>query len=337
MERYKRQITFDRFGKQGQKILKESKVCIIGAGALGSVIANNLCRAGVGFIRIIDRDVVEEVNLQRQVLFTEDDVKNCLTKSEAIYNHLKNANSEVFIEQITIDINSSNIGNQIQDVDLVIDGTDNFETRFLINEACHKYQIKWIYGGVVASWGGTMNILYGESPCLRCLMPEMPIPGEYETCSTAGVINSITGIIGSYEANEAIKILIDAKDNISKSYLAIDIWDNSQDEIIVEKNNDCPICVHGRYELLNKPARSYSTSLCGHNSWQIVPDHGNLLNLAEIGKRLEKMGHVKVNKFALHFNNKNTNFKLFPDGRAIIDNVKDATAAKNIYSEYIGI
>lgn len=337
MERYKRQITFHGMGEAAQKKLLDSRVTIIGMGALGSVIANNLCRSGVGFMRIIDRDVVERTNLQRQILFDENDADEELPKVEASFNHLHKINSEIEIEPVAIDINPSNIERYIEDVDLVIDGTDNFETRFLINEACHKHNKNWIYGGVVASGGATMDILFGDGPCLRCLMPDMPEPGSYETCTTVGVINSITGIIGSYEANEALKILTGADDEVSKKYLAIDIWDNSIDQISVSKDPDCPVCGKGEYELLNKPASSYSTSLCGHDSWQIVPDGQFKLNLEDIGARLDKLGEVNVSKFVLSFGDGKVRFKLFPDGRAIIDNVPDVTAAKNIYSEYIGI
>jgi adenylyltransferase/sulfurtransferase len=324
-------------GEEGQRKLLASKVCIIGAGALGSVIANNLCRAGVGFMRIVDRDIVEEVNLQRQILFTEKDAAEGLPKVEAAYNHLREINSEIEIEPITADVNSANVEKIIAGMDLVIDGTDNFETRFLLNEACHKHGIKWVYGGVLTSGGATMNILFGEHPCFRCFMPDMPEPGSYETCSTVGVLNSITGIIGSYEASEAVKILIGADDEISTDYIAVDVWDNSVDFMEVEKDADCPVCVHGIYELLDTPVGSYSTSLCGHNAWQIVPNGEHRLDLVAIGANLEKAGDVKVTKFALGFNNAKVDFKLFPDGRAIINNIEDAAAAKNIYAEYIGI
>lgn len=336
-EKYKRQIMFHGFGESNQKKLQRSKVCIIGSGALGSIVANSLCRSGVGFLRIIDRDIVETVNLQRQILFTEKDVSEKLPKSIAACDHLKEFNSEITLEPVVTDVNSSNIENYIRDMDLVIDGTDNFETRFLINEACHKNNIKWIYGGAVASGGATMNILYGDRPCFRCFMPEMPEPGSYETCSTAGALSSITEIIASYEANEAIKILIGAENEISEDYFAIDVWDNIIDHIEVEKNPDCPVCAKAEYGLLNKPATSYSTSICGHDSWQIVPEKPYKLDLKKLGDFLKKTGHVKVTKFILNFDDGKIKFKLFPDGRAIIDGVADAASARSIYSDYIGI
>ena len=337
-ERYKRQITFEGIGEEGQKKLGDSRVCVIGAGALGSVIANNLCRAGVGFIRVIDRDVVEEVNLHRQILFTEHDAKEGLPKATAVCSHLEQINSKIEIEAIVADVNSSNVEKFITDVDLVLDGTDNFETRLVINEACHKNGVKWIYGGVLTSGGATMNFLMGEDdPCFRCFMPEPPAPGSYETCSTVGVLNSITGIIASYETSEAIKILVGAEENICHEFLAIDSWDNSADYMVVEKVEDCPVCVMRNYELLNTPVGSYSTSLCGHNAWQIVPEGDNKLDLSVIGENLKKAGEVKLTKFALSFTDGKVDFKLFPDGRAIINNVENATSARSVYAEYVGV
>ena len=336
LERYKRQITYHNIGEEGQEKLISSRVCIIGTGALGSIIANNLCRAGVGFLRLIDRDIVEEVNLQRQILFTERDVKDGLTKVEAAFNHLSQINSEVTIEPITADVNSSNVERFISDVDLVIDGTDNFEIRFLLNEACIKNGIKWIYGGVVASGGATMNILLGDNPCFRCFMTEMPEPGSYDTCSSIGVLNSITGIIGSYEASEAMKILL-GSDEISHELLAIDIWDNSIDYLEVEKNPDCPVCIHGKYEMLNAPVSSYTVSLCGQDAWQVVPDGDHQIDIKAISEKLTNAGEVKLTKFMLSFKNESVEFKLFPDGRAIVNDVKDGSVARSIYAEYIGI
>lgn len=336
MERYKRQITFEQLGESGQKKLLNSRVCVIGVGALGSIIANDLCRSGIGFVRIIDRDFVEKTNLQRQILFTEKDAEECLPKAEAAYQKLLQANSEIELESIISDVNSSNIEDYIKDVDLVIDGTDNFETRFLINEACQKHGINWVYGGVIAGGGATMNFLNDGGPCFRCFMPNMPTPGSYPTCNTVGVINPITGIIASYEVAEAIKILIGSP-QIRRNYMAIDVWENTVDFIEIEKLPDCPVCMQKKYELLNRPASSYSTSLCGHDSWQIIPDNDVKADFKRLASTLKRHGEVKVSKFSLSFNSENVSFKIFPDGRAIIGNVKDGREAKEIYNDYIGL
>ncbi|MDR1028575.1 MAG: ThiF family adenylyltransferase [Clostridiales Family XIII bacterium] len=336
-ERYKRQITFEGIGEEGQKKLSAARVCIIGVGALGTIAANSLCRAGVGFLRLIDRDYVEETNLQRQILFTEQDVSEILPKSVAAAGHLSKMNSSVAVEAVVDDVNAANIEGFIKDTDLVLDCTDNFETRFLINEACHRHKIKWIYGGAVASSGATMNILQeDDTPCFRCFMPEMPEAGAYPTCNTAGVIHPITSIVASYEAAEAMKILLGAEE-VSRQYLAVDVWENLSTYIEVDKNPDCPVCVHGRYELLDRPVASYAASLCGQDSWQIVPERRQTADLDALAARLERLGEVRVTKFLLRFNGDGVSFKLFPDGRAMIDGVKDETAARKVYTDYIGL
>jgi adenylyltransferase/sulfurtransferase len=238
---------------------------------------------------------------------------------------------------VTVDINSSNIEKYIRDVDLVIDGTDNFETRFLINEACHKHGVRWIYGGVLTSGGATMNILYGDAPCFRCFMPEMPAPGSYPTCNTVGVISPITSIIGSCESAEALKILTGADEAVSRAYMAVDVWENMFEYIEVEKNPDCPVCVHGQYELLDKPSGSYQTSLCGHDAWQVAPGGSAKMDFDALASRLEKIGEVRLTKFSLGFEGQGVKFKLFPDGRAIVENVRDGEEAKVVYGEYIGL
>ncbi|MDR1495948.1 MAG: ThiF family adenylyltransferase [Clostridiales Family XIII bacterium] len=335
-ERYKRQITFEGIGEEGQRKLSEARVCIIGVGALGTIIANSLCRAGVGFLRVIDRDHVEETNLQRQILFTERDVAECLPKAVAAANHLSSANSSITIESVVDDVNASNIERFIGDVDLVMDGSDNFETRFLINEACDKHKIQWIYGGVVASGGATMNVLMeDDTPCFRCFMPEMPEAGAYPTCNTVGVINPITGIVASYQAAEAMKILTGA-DGVSRHYLALDVWENISSYIEVEKNPDCPVCVRGEYALLDSPVASYAASLCGQDSWQIIPEGRRSADFDALADRLARLGEVKVTKFLMRFDGDGVSFRLFPDGRAMIDGAEDESAARRIYAEYIG-
>jgi adenylyltransferase/sulfurtransferase len=335
-ERYKRQITFEGVGEEGQRRLAAARVCLIGAGALGTIVANSLCRSGVGFLRVIDRDHVEETNLQRQILFTERDVLECLPKAVAVANHLSQINSAVTVEPVVDDVNASNIERFIEGADIVIDGADNFETRFLLNEACDKQGIRWIYGGVVASGGATMNILQeDDTPCFRCFMPEMPEAGAYPTCHTAGVINPITNIIASYQAAEAMKLLTGAEE-ASRRYLAVDVWENFAEYIEIDKNPDCPVCVHREYGLLDSPASSYAVSLCGQDSWQVIPEGRRAADFGALAGRLGRLGEVKVTKFLLRFDGDGASFRLFPDGRAMIDKVKDEAGARRIYAEYIG-
>jgi adenylyltransferase/sulfurtransferase len=335
LDRYKRQIAFSGIGEDGQRKLLASRVCIIGVGATGSAIANSLCRSGIGFIRIVDRDFVDLSNLQRQALYTEQDVIDTLPKVTAAYNHLHAINSEITIEPIAADVNSSNIESFIKDVDLVLDGTDNFETRGLLNEAADKLGIKWVYGGALGSSGATMNILHEGGPCFRCIMGEMPEAGTFPTCTTAGVVNPITEIVAALESAEALKILT-GSDAVSKKYLALDIWENAIDYIEVAKDPECPVCVKKEYQLLGRPAGSYTTSLCGAGAWQVIPEHTTSVSFEAIAERLEGLGELKVNKFLLSFAGTKISFKLFPDGRAIIEGAADANQAKSIYAEYIG-
>jgi len=335
-ERYSRQIVFKGIGEEGQKKISNSKVVIIGMGALGTVIANNLCRAGVGFIRMVDRDYVEISNLQRQVLYNEDDVRENLPKAVAATKHLQQVNSEITLEPVVSDVNSQNIEKLMEGVNLVLDGTDNLEIRYLMNEACHKHRMPWIYGAALMSYGMSMNILPGESACLRCLYPHLLKPGSYHTCSSAGVLSMITGIIGCVESAEALKILTGSTE-VRKTLFVFDVWNNSTHYIEVEKDADCPTCALKNYEFLDTVKGSYTTSLCGRDSVQVHPASTGDVDLKALARKLEPLGKVKYNQFILNFNIGEMEISLFKDGRAIIKNVKDENAAKSIYSEYIGL
>lgn len=336
LERYSRQILFSGIGEEGQRRLAESRVAVIGMGALGTVIANNLARSGVGYLRLIDRDFVEISNLQRQTLFNEADVLEHIPKAVAAVEHLKKVNSEIILEPVVCDVNPSNIEQLIKDVDLVMDGTDNFEIRFLINDACIQSGIPWIYGGVIGSYGITMNIIPGETACFKCLIKTMPAPGSQPTCSTVGVLNMITGIISGYQTAEALKYLVKSPD-LRKTVLVVDIWDNSSVYVAIEKNLDCKTCVLGEYEFLHHKLGSYTTSLCGSNAIQIVPQTKGEINFQAMHEKLSRLGEVSYNQFLLRFAYKDINITLFPDGRAIIKGVTDDSQAKSVYSEYIGL
>jgi len=334
MERYARQSVFSPIGADGQKKLMQSKVAIIGMGALGTVSANNLCRAGVGYIRLVDRDYVDITNLQRQILFNEEDAHNKLPKVAAAFNHLSKVNSEIEIEPFAVDVNTSNIESLIRGVDLVLDATDNFEIRLLINEACHKLQIQWIYCGAIGSQGMTLNILQkNDMPCLRCFIGGNA--SSTDTCSSFGVINMITNTMASIQTAEALKILIGA-DSVRNDLLSIDLWSNEFKTIILPKDENCPVCVHGQYEYIGRPVGSYTTSICGSNSIQIVPSHAIKVNFDIVSERLKKIGDVKNNGFSLVFSDSQYEIILFQDGRAMIKNAIDENNARSIYTEYIG-
>lgn len=336
LQRYSRQIVYKNFGEEGQKKLLEARVAIIGLGALGTVIANNLCRAGVGFLRLVDRDYVELTNLQRQTLFDERDAEEQTPKAIAAAEHLSKVNSGIILEPVIADVNGSNVEAMIRDVDLVLDGTDNAEIRYLINEACHKHRIPWIYGGALGGAGMTMNILFDDGPCFKCFRPIAPTPGVSPTCSTFGVLNMISGIIASVESAEAIKILTGSPE-VRRSLFYINIWDNEADFIDMTKNPVCQTCVRAEYEYLGQLKGSYTTNLCGRDSIQVIPGTQANLDLAMIADKLKKIGSVKHSRFMLSYEDSKAAFSLFPDGRAIVKNVKDEMSAKSVYAEYIGL
>jgi molybdopterin-synthase adenylyltransferase len=341
LDRYSRQTLFAPIGKVGQERLRASSVTIIGCGALGTVLANNLCRAGIGRITIADRDYIEMNNLQRQVLFDEEDVARRLPKAVAAAEKLRRTNSETKIEALVEDINADGIESLVRNTDLVLDATDNFETRYLINDVCVKHKRPWIYSGVIASYGVTMNILPGDTPCLRCVFPEMPLPGTTPTCDTAGVLNGIVGAITGVASTEALKILLNS-DKISRAMFWMDLWENTCDHIELPRQLDCPTCGQHHYEFLDTLSGSYSTSLCGRNAVQVRsakrPDMpGVSLNLADLAERLRPVGEVSYNEFLLRFLVDGYELTVFPDARAIIKGTDDEQVARSVYARYIGM
>ena len=333
--RYSRQEAFFGIGTGGQQRLAESRVTVIGLGALGSASANLLARAGVGFLRIVDRDYVEYSNLQRQILYTEEDAAQALPKAAAAADHLRQINSEISIEPVIRDVNGGTIRALIEDADLIIDATDNFEVRMLLNEACHAMGKPWIYGGAVASYGMTMNILPEEdAPCLRCLISEDEPEGE--TCATAGVLGMLTSIVASVQCTEALKILTGSPE-VRRTLLAFDIWRNEFDEVEVDRDPDCPVCGRGEYIYYGKGGGTSSSSLCGRNAVQVIPGKNVTVDFDEMQERWEPCGSVKRGKFTLDLDAGTYGIKLFADGRAIISGTADEDRAKSVYAEYIGL
>lgn len=336
IERYIRQMTFTKIGREGQERLLSSRVAVVGMGALGTVAANHLCRAGVGYLRLIDRDLVELSNLQRQILYTEEDARQSIPKAVAAAEHLRLVNSEITIEPVAAELNAFNAEALLQDVDLVIDAGDNFAVRFLINDVCEKRAIPWIYCGAVGSSGMTMNFLPGGGPCLSCLVPKMPPAGSVGTCSTVGVLSMLTSILASVQALEAVKILIGSMD-VRKTLMVVDVWDWSVDFVEVAGNPDCITCGQHHYEYLEQKNNLQSTtSLCGQDAFQVLPDKARNIDFKVMAKQLERAGTVSYNSYMLRFSDDRVEISLFKDGRAIIKNAKNEGQAKSIYSEYIG-
>jgi adenylyltransferase/sulfurtransferase len=339
LDRYSRQTLFRPIGKEGQERLLNSSVTIIGCGALGTVLANNLCRAGVGRLVIADRDFIEMNNLQRQILFDEDDVIRRVPKAIAAAERLHHINSDVHIEALVEDINADGIEALVSKTDLVLDATDNFETRYLLNDVCIKYQRPWIYSGVIASYGVTMNIVPGDTPCLRCVFPELPAPGTTPTCDTAGVLNGIVGAITGIASTEALKILLKSE-QMSRDMVWMDVWENTYERIELPRQPDCPACGQHHYEFLDTLTGTNSTSLCGRNAVQVRGNAGNRaakLDFSMLAERLRPLTEVNYNEYLLRCTIDGYDMTVFPDARAIIKGTDDEQVARSVYARYIGM
>ena len=337
IERYSRQILFDGIGEEGQRRLSISRALIVGCGALGTAHAEALARAGVGHLRLVDRDFVEESNLQRQTMFTERDAKDRLPKAIASARHLAEINSEIEVEAEVADVNQSNIERFIRGCDVVLDGTDNFATRYLINDACVKHQIVWIYGAAVGSYGVTMTVRPHRTPCLRCIFPEAPPVASAPTCDTAGVIMPIISVVSAVQVSEAMKLLTGNFEKMHGSLMQFDVWSNECRGInLREPVADCPTCAKGNYETLEAEAGDFATVLCGRNAVQIAPARSANLDFDSLAERLRGAGDVKVNQYLLRFRAGDYELTVFPDARSIIRGTDDVATARSLYAKYIG-
>ncbi|MCS6873754.1 MAG: ThiF family adenylyltransferase [Pyrinomonadaceae bacterium] len=338
LERYSRQILFSEIGEKGQRKLQKAKVLIIGCGALGTAHAEKLARAGVGFIRIADRDLVEFSNLQRQTLFEESDAQKKVPKAIAAKKRLKKINSSIKIEALVTDVNNSNIESIIEDIDIVLDGTDNFQTRYLINDACVKHGKIWIYGAVVSSYGATMTIIPQKTPCLRCIFEEMPSAASSPTCETAGIIQPIVSIISAIQTTEAIKILVGKLDKLHKSLLQIDIWTNEWRKVNLHKpQSNCKCCALKQFDFLSADWRDFATILCGRNAVQILPANKADINLKHLAEKLSKIGQVTQNEYLIRLKVEGYELTIFDDARAIIHGTENIGFARSLYSKYVGV
>ena len=333
IDRYSRQTLFLGIGEEGQKKLGHSNVVIIGCGALGTVIATSLVRAGVGKVKIVDRDFIEYHNLQRQVLFDEEDIRAQLPKAIAAERHLKRVNSSVEIEGVVADVNYANIERLVAGADLILDGLDNFETRLLINDVSLKHGIPWIYGGAIAASGMTLNIIPGETPCFRCVYGSTG-SGMALTCDTAGVISPAPFIIASLQTAEAIKILVGSKE-VSRDLIMIDVWEDNFSRLKVSRRADCPAC-QGKYEFLEARFGTRTTSLCGQKAVQVLNPEIADVSFEGLAARLKPLGEVSYNEFMLHFRVDSHEMVVFPDGRAIVKDTNDESLARGLYAKYIG-
>jgi molybdopterin-synthase adenylyltransferase len=341
LARYARQVIYPPIGEEGQRRLLDARVTIIGVGATGSVLANHLARAGVGHLRIVDRDFVELNNLQRQLVYDEQDVARMLPKAVAAAAKLRQINSSIEIEEIVADVNATNITDLIRDADVVLDGTDNFSTRYLLNDACVKLSKPWVYCGVLASYGMTHTVRPGLTPCLRCIMGELPAPGTVATCDTAGIIGPIVALMGSIAAAEAIKLIVGTGET-NDGMIHVDLWDGTFDKFeLGPPRPDCPTCGKGEFEFLSAEAGARTTSLCGRDAVQVSVSggRGDVMSLESLAERMRLGGaaDVRQNEFLLRATLDGHEFTVFPDGRAIIKGTQNEAEAATLYARYIGM
>lgn len=340
--RYSRQIRFSGMGVVGQQQLGAAKLLLCGCGALGTVLADTLVRAGVGFLRIVDRDFVDVTNLQRQVLFDEQDVADHLPKAIVAATKLSRINSQIQIEPHVADVDWRNIRGYADGMDLILDGTDNFETRFLINDVSLEMGIPWVYAGVVGSHGQTMAIFPNESACLRCVIESPPDPGTTETCDTAGVIGPAVHMVTALQAATALKILSGQRHLVAPQLTIVDVWEGTLRQMNLRglhERGECPACgTESRRDWLQGNQASHSTVLCGRNSVQISPSEPAQLSLEELAAGLAPLGTVVKNAFLLRFTPWESGLQLtiFRDGRAIVQGTEEISVARSAYARYLG-
>jgi len=333
-ERYSRQILFRSIGAEGQRRLATARVAIVGCGATGSTVASLLARSGVGTLRIIDRDYVETSNLQRQSLFNEKDASDSTPKALAAARQIASFNSQIVVEPHVADLTPENIATLLAGSSLIVDGTDNFETRYLVNDYAVEQGLPWIYAAAVGSYGVTMDILPGETACLACIFPASP-RGVVETCDTSGILNSAVNQVASLEATEALKLLVGARDRLRRTLLSFDVWTNERSEISTKSPRlDCQSCGKREFTHLEGMGRATIT-LCGRNSVQIH-ERERHVDFAEMSERLKSHGRVRHNDFVLKFWREDYEMTLFPDGRAIIKGTTDTAIARSLYARYVG-
>ncbi len=333
-EKYSRQILFEPIGTAGQEKLRQARVVIVGCGALGTAQANTLARAGIGTLRIVDRDYVEPSNLQRQTLFDEADAAESLPKAVAAERKLKQINSDVQVEGIVADLESDNAEELLGGFQVVLDGTDNFEARYLLNDASLKFGMPWIYGAVVASYATTLTVLPGRTPCLACVYPRPP-QGMHDTCDTVGVMAPAVAWAAGVQVTEAFKILLGREEELHGSLLAYDVWKNLYQQVKPRIDPRCRACGERDFVYL-AGGEAIHTTLCGRNAVQIRQRESRGLDLLKLKQRLEQFGPVRANGFLLQCRLDSLELTVFPEGRAIVKGTEDPALARRVYAKYIG-
>lgn len=340
-ERYHRQTLLPQIGSAGQERLGASQVLLVGCGALGCNIAQHLVRAGVGHLRIVDRDLVEMTNLQRQVLYTQADTDNQTPKAIAAAGHLRDANPSVTVEPVVADVNSGNIAELAESAGfgagVILDGTDNVKTRYLINDLAVREGVPWIYGACIGMEGRAMAVVPGKTACLRCVFPEMPSPGELATCDTVGVLGPAAAMVGSMQASMAIRFLVHGE--APAGMLALDAWDMRLRTISTPRQEDCICCGQHRYEVLDRPADVDAATMCGRDAVQVRAPRGTKVDLLALADRLRAVGSAQAHAAFLRFRPAEAlaiTLSVFPDGRVIVNGTSDIAAARSLVARYVG-
>lgn len=333
-DRYRGTSLVDWIGEGGRSKIRGATCAVIGCGALGSASSNLLVRYGLGTVKIIDRDFVELSNLERQTLFTEEDAMMMKPKALAAGEKLARVNSDVKLVTEVKDLNPRNAENLLEDVDVVIDGTDNLETRYLINDLCVKRRKPWVHGACLGTTGLCFNIL-PDGACFRCLYPEPPETGRIPTCETEGILPSVPQVVAAIQSSEAIKIIC-GSEHVTRDLIQIDLESLAFRTIAVKKSEECPTCVGKRFEYLERESSTIGLTLCGRNAVQITPYPETRVDLASLEKKLERVGKVSYKGFLLGFRKGDSELVIFPDGRTIVKGTRDVGVAKSLYSKYIG-
>jgi len=338
-DRYSRQVRFAPLGADGQVRLADARVAIVGCGALGSVVAMTLVRAGVGFVRIIDRDVPELSNLPRQVLFDEADVVAGIPKAAAAAAHLRRINSAAQIDPVVADLTPIHAETLLGGVDVIVDGTDNFEARFIVNEYACRHGIPWVYGGAIGAEGRVMTVLPGKTACLRCLIPDPPAPGVMPTCDTAGIIGPTAIVVGAIEAAEAIKLIVGTTDGVGSRLLACDLWEGVWRSIDLSSLAEygCATCRGGDFPWLEGRLGTQAAAICGRDAVQVAAPAGVTVDLAALAARLAAFGAVTANPWLVRAEvEPGIQLSVFADGRAIVAGTREESKARAIVARYVG-
>jgi len=337
LARYSRQMILPGWGREGQERLACRTATVVGCGALGSHIAAHLVRIGVGHVIVADRDFVEMHNLPRQALYTEQDAAEGVPKAVAAARRLRQINSLVKVEERVVDVDADTVEELIGRADVIFDGADNFEVRYLVNEACVKHRIPWVYGGVLGTYGLSAAIVPGETPCLRCLLGPMPTPGSVPTCETAGVLGPAVATVAALEVAEGLKILLDQRQALLHSLVMVDLWSGDFERVQTAKGAEaCPVCDERQFEMLTAQHGCWTEVLCGRGAVQITPRPAPSVDLEAIAQRLAEMGPVTSNDYLLRFSAEGCEVTLFRDGRAIVKGAPGTAEARALYARYIG-